>query len=125
MRAPVGDINVATSDCAIGRGVAAVRHEYTSFALYASRHQEPAFKRFESEGTVFGSINKKQFESLPFVAAPDEVVRRFQSLVKPLDTKIENNERQTGNLAALRDTLLPKLFSGELPVTLDSEAVAP
>ena len=116
VRALVGDINVAVSDCAIGRGVAAVRHEHLSFALYVLRHQEPAFKRFESDGTVFGSINKKQFESLPFVVAPDELVRRFQSIVGPLDEKIEGNEWQVRNIAILRDTLLPKLLSGELPV---------
>ena len=116
VRAPVGDINVAVSDCAIGRGVAAVRYKHPSFALYVLRHQEPAFKRFESDGTVFGSINKKQFESLPFVVAPDELVRRFQSLVGPLDEKIEGNEWQMRNIAILRDTLLPKLLSGELPV---------
>lgn len=116
VRAPVGDINVAVSDCAIGRGVAAVRYKHPSFALYVLRHQEPAFKRFESDGTVFGSINKKQFESLPFVVAPDELVRRFQSLVGSLDEKIESNEWQMRNLAILRDALLPKLLSGELSV---------
>lgn len=116
VRAPVGDINVALSDCAIGRGIAAVRHESASFSLHVLRHQEPAFKRFESEGTVFGSINKKQFESLLFVTAPDEIVRRFQSLVSPLDDDIESNEWQMRNLAVLRDTLLPKLLSGELAI---------
>ena len=116
VRAPVGDINVAPSDCAIGRGVAAVRHESASFSLYVLRHQKPAFKRFESEGTVFGSINKKQFESLPFVTAPNEIVRRFQLLVSPLDDDIESNEWQMRNLAVLRDTLLPKLLSGELAI---------
>lgn len=116
VRAPVGDINVAVSDCAIGRGVAAVRYEHPSFALYVLRHQESAFKRFESDGTVFGSINRKQFESLPFVVSPDELVRRFQSLVGPLDEEIESNEWQVRNLIVLRDTILPKLLSGELSV---------
>jgi len=116
VRAPVGDINVALSDCAIGRGVAAVHHEHASFALYVLRSLQSAFKKFESEGTVFGSINKKQFEALQFVAPPDEIVHEFQSIAQPMDARIENNEMQIRTLAHLRDTLLPRLISGQLRV---------
>ena len=114
VRAPVGDMNVALNDCAIGRGVAAVHHKNPSFAFYVLQSLQPAFKQFESEGTVFGSINKKQFEALRFVAPPDETVREFQAIVQPMDERIENNERQAAALAALRDTLLPRLISGKL-----------
>lgn len=116
VRAPVGDINVALNDCAIGRGVATVHHEHASFALYVLDSLRPAFKQFESEGTVFGSINKKQFETLQFVWPPDEVVHEFQSIVQPMDARVENNEVQMRALAALRDTLLPRLISGQLRV---------
>jgi type I restriction enzyme S subunit len=116
VRAPVGDMNVALNDCAIGRGVAAVHHECASFALYVLQSLRSAFKQFESEGTVFGSINKKQFSALKFVAPPDHSVREFQAIVQPMDERIENNERQAATLAALRDTLLPRLISGRLRV---------
>ena len=53
---------------------------------------------------------------MPFVTAPNEIVRRFQLLVSPLDDDIESNEWQMRNLAVLRDTLLPKLLSGELAI---------
>lgn len=126
VRAPVGDINVAISDCAIGRGVAAIRHEHSSFALYVLHHQQRTFKRFEADGTVFGSINKKQFESLLFIAAPDEIVLRFQSLVEPFDERIKSNEKEVRHLAVLRDILLPKLLAGEVWVAdLDEEAAVP
>src|SRR5690606_35020548 len=111
-----GDMNVALNDCAIGRGVAAVHHEHASFALYVLQSLQPAFKQFESEGTVFGSINKKQFEALRFVAPPDEAVREFQTIVQPMDKRIENNARQAATLATLRDTLLPRLIAGQLRV---------
>lgn len=116
VRAPVGDMNVALNDCAIGRGIAAVHSEHTSFALYVLLWLKPAFMQYESEGTVFGSINKKQFEALPIIAPPDEVVCEFQSIVHPMDSQIENNEMQARTLEALRDTLLPRLISGKLRV---------
>jgi type I restriction enzyme S subunit len=116
VRAPVGDMNVALNDCAIGRGVAAVHYEHASFALYVLQRLKPAFKQFESEGTVFGSINKKQFEALQFIAPPDEVVQEFQAIVQPMDVQIENNARQAATLSILRDTLLPRLISGQLRI---------
>jgi len=75
------------------------------------------FDRFEAEGTVFGSINKKDFHAISIVNAPQSVIHAFEELVFPLDQVIENNERQSATLAALRDALLPKLMSGEVRIS--------
>lgn len=72
------------------------------------------FGKFEGEGTVFGSINKADFERLPFVAPPQAVLDRFERIASPIDNRVESNEDESRTLAALRDTLLPKLISGEL-----------
>lgn len=40
----------------------------------------------------------------------------FSHTVQPMSMKVVQNERESGTLAALRDTLLPKLISGELRV---------
>ncbi|MBA3569674.1 MAG: restriction endonuclease subunit S [Pyrinomonadaceae bacterium] len=118
VRAPVGDINMALEDCAIGRGVAAARHKSRSRSY---THQfmlglDEVLSRFEAEGTVFGSISKKDFNGLPCVSPPGMVVNVFERLLAPFDSRIETNERESQTLAGLRDTLLPKLISGELRV---------
>ena len=61
VRAPIGDTNVAWEACAIGRGLAAVRHKTGagSYTLLTMRSLDDSFAAFESEGTVFGSINKQ------------------------------------------------------------------
>lgn len=118
VRAPVGDVNIASERCAVGRGVAAIRH-YTggrSFTYHSMHHLGNHFNKFEAEGTVFGSISKKDFERLPFVAPPIEILSAFDRIVSPLDDRIETGERQTFILASIRDALLPKLISGELLV---------
>jgi type I restriction enzyme S subunit len=124
VRAPVGDINLAALDCAIGRGVAAVRHKTSgrSFTYYSMRSLEEDFAKFEAEGTVFGSISKKDFYNLACIIPDPRVVKVFEKLVGPLDDRIERSERESHTLAALRDTLLPKLISGEVRVN-DAERV--
>ena len=125
VRAPVGDVNMAKERCAVGRGVAAIRHrgKSRSFTYYSMHQLSQHFLKFEAEGTVFGSINKADFERLPFVVPSPDVLAAFDRVVSPLDDRIETNEEQTMSLANIRDALLPKLISGELRVP-DAERIA-
>ena len=118
VRAPVGDINMAMERCAIGRGVAAARHKggSRSYTYQFMSSIEAVFARFEAEGTVFGSIGKNDFHAIPCIIPPRDLVSAFERKISPLDDRIELNERESGALANLRDTLLPKLISGELDV---------
>lgn len=118
VRAPVGDINMASEDCAIGRGIAAARHKTgaRSFTYYFMRGLAEVFGRFEAEGTVFGSISKKDFHAIQCVVAPDEIVQAFELICGAIDSRIEFCEHESRTLAQIRDTLLPKLISGELRV---------
>ena len=122
VRAPVGDINMADEECCIGRGVAAVRHKSgaVSFTYHSMANLSPDFARFEAEGTVFGSINKQNFENLSFVNPPPEVVAAYEKFAAPLDDQIYTLEHQSRSLDALRDSLLPKLLSGELRVVVSA-----
>ena len=123
VRAPVGDINMATEDCAIGRGVAAARHKTgsRSYTYQFMQSIEEVFARFEAEGTVFGSIGKKDFHAIACVNAPRELVLAYEARVSPLDDRVEVNERESRTLAVVRDTLLPCLISGELRTSTDKD----
>jgi len=118
VRAPVGDINMAYETCCVGRGVAAVRHKSgsRSYTYYAMQALGERFKSYEAEGTVFGAITKKQFENLPSIAPQLHLVSTFEELVYPLDENIRSFEEEIRALSGTRDTLLPKLISGELRV---------
>jgi type I restriction enzyme S subunit len=80
------------------------------------RAQADVFDRFEAEGTVFGAIGKKDFHAIACVVPPRGLVKEFERQVAPLDDRIEVIDQESRTLAALRDTLLPKLISGELRV---------
>jgi type I restriction enzyme S subunit len=118
VRAPVGDINMATENCAIGRGVAAARHRSgsRSYTYQFMVGLEEVFGRFEAEGTVFGSIGKKDFHAISCARPPRAVIAEFEAMLAPSDSRIDVTERESRTLAGLRDSLLPKLISGELRV---------
>jgi type I restriction enzyme, S subunit len=118
VRAPVGDVNMVTEKCAIGRGVASIRH-YSgsrSYTYYTMRFLHEDFLRFEAEGTVFGSINKNDFKSLKVALPPAQIIQRFEDVCYSLDQKIESNVKESQTLATMRDTLLPRLMRGEVRV---------
>lgn len=116
VRAPVGDINLAAVDCAIGRGLAAARHKSgsISFSYYVLNSLSKYFEVFEGEGTVFGSINQKDFKALPLIKYPDEIITKFDEFCGNWDKRINNASVEISTLIDLRDTLLPRMISGEL-----------
>ena len=123
VRAPVGDVNMANEKCCVGRGLASLRHKTgsRSYTYYTMQSLQEVFSRYEAEGTVFGSINKTDFQTLSQLSPPNEIIEAFERLIFPLDQSVENNENESRTLAQTRDTLLPKLLSGEIRVDEISE----
>ena len=119
VRAPVGDLNVACTDCCIGRGLAAIhsKNNHQSFVLYTMFSLKKQLDVFNGEGTVFGSINRNSLKEMPLLIPTSEKLDEFEALVAPMDTAIRNNYDEICRLKQLRDTLLPKLMSGELDVS--------
>ncbi|MXX20937.1 MAG: restriction endonuclease subunit S [Cenarchaeum sp. SB0661_bin_35] len=126
VRAPVGDINLSWEQCCIGRGLSALRHNSgsISFTYYKLWTMQEQLRQYEHTGTVFGAINKKQFESLLVTEPAVKVVEAFDVYVLQLDSRIRLNEDACRTLIAQRDALLPKLMSGEIRVLKSAEGVA-
>ena len=124
VRAPVGDINMAWDRCCIGRGVAALRHSSgsISFTYYSIQTLQPELREYEHTGTVFGAINKGQFQRLPVVDPPQALADAFDYLAQPWDQNISLRVSESRSLVAQRDALLPKLVSGEVRVELPNDS---
>ena len=118
VRAPVGAINMAWEHCCIGRGLAALRHKSgsSSFTYYAVQAMQREIQQYENTGTVFGSINKQQFETLLVLEPPADVIVAFQNLVKDENMRIRQNVAASRTLADLRDGLLTKLVNGDIRI---------
>ncbi len=116
VRAPVGDINVATEKCCIGRGLAAIKSKsyHSSYILYLLKSLRRRFDVYNGEGTVFGSINKDTLNGLNIVIPPNSAIREFNDIVQVSDSEILESYNEDIRLQALRDTLLPRLMSGQI-----------
>ena len=119
VRAPVGDLNVAHTDCCIGRGLAAIhsKNNHQSFVLYTMFSLKKQLDVFNGEGTVFGSINRNSLNEIPILIPSSKKLDEFETLVAPMDAAIRNNYDEICRLEQLRNSLLPKLMSGELDVS--------
>lgn len=119
VRAPVGDLNIAHTDCCIGRGLAAIHSKtnHQSFVLYTMFSLRKQLDVFNGEGTVFGSINRNSLNDMPILIPSDEAIKEFERIVAPMDAAIRNNYDEICRLQAIRDTLLPRLMSGELDIS--------
>lgn len=119
VRAPVGDINIASEKCCIGRGLAAIQStdNHPSFILYTLMDLKRELDVFNGEGTVFGSINKDSLHSIStFIPLPDQI-DLFEKIASAIDLHIEMNYCEIERLQKIRDALLPKLMSGELEIS--------
>jgi very-short-patch-repair endonuclease/restriction endonuclease S subunit len=69
-----------------------------------------------ADGAAYPAVRPQAVAATPIVRPPDELLVRFSRAAGPILAKIAENERGSRTLAALRDTLLPRLISGELRV---------
>jgi type I restriction enzyme S subunit len=124
VRAPVGRVNIAREPCCIGRGVAAIqsKQDAPSVLFHELAAASNIWLPFESEGTVFGAINKQQLSNVKLRALDVKSARALEEILRPLDQRVASAYDENRTLASLRDTLLPKLMSGEIRVR-DAEQV--
>jgi type I restriction enzyme S subunit len=86
----------------------------TPFALYCRLRVEIDGLVHAAHGSVFNTITTSTFASSRIVLPPRPVLTAFEELVAPVFRRILEGIYTTGTLTALRDTMLPKLISGEL-----------
>lgn len=68
-------------------------------------------------GTTMQAINNKDTKLIEFVLPDDKIINQFNVIAKPMFKKIYYNSLEIKKLQKLRDTLLPKLMSGEIDVS--------
>ena len=66
---------------------------------------------------MFGSINGKALKELSVFLPGNDVISRLESQLKSIDALIRRNDDEMQALERMRDTLLPRLFSGEINVS--------
>ncbi len=118
VRAPVGDMNIANTDCCIGRGLAALNSKTGSdgFLFYVMKYFKQIFDRRNSEGTTFGSITKNDLHSLSLAYPTPDLLKKYDDVVTNYNKMIFERSLENRELVSLRDWLLPMLMNGQVTV---------
>lgn len=118
VRAPVGAVNIANTDCCIGRGLSAINSKIGSitYIYFVIHYLKVKFDSLNSAGTTFGSITKDDLHGLPVIIPTNDIIKRFEALSKPIFDMQMNIGTEIENLTKQRDELLPLLMNGQVSV---------
>ncbi|WP_230950333.1 restriction endonuclease subunit S [Xylella fastidiosa] len=123
-RAPIGYLAIAQVPTAINQGFIAMKCDgvlpNVFILAWCSESMDAIIGN--ANGSTFQEISKSNFRPIPVVVPSESVLEIFQKSADLLYRKMTENERESRSLAQLRDTLLPKLISGELCVP-DAERI--
>lgn len=75
------------------------------------------YQTMGSTSSIATAVNSKIIKGMPFVVPTDSELEAFHGFAGPIFAMIKSNQRENNRLATLRDTLLPKLMSGEIDVS--------
>lgn len=118
-RAPIGYIAIAANDICTNQGFKSVvpnGNVGTSYVYYLLKQLLPTIENMAS-GSTFKEISGSAMKIVPTVIPDDETLKRFSDFCDPIMKQIWKNEQESKRLVELRDSLLPKLMSGEFDVS--------
>lgn len=116
-RAPIGYISIAQNDICTNQGFKSLvpKKAGTCFLYCFLKYVTPEIEN-KSTGSTFKEASGALMKSLQVIMPEQKVFEDFEEIVCPLFARIESLEKENSRLSLLRDTLLPRLMSGELEV---------
>ena len=92
------------------------RSEYSFYLYFQMLEKQRVFLDLASGGSATLNMNTSTFSKVETLLPDDGVIIKFSEFIAPVFSQILANQKQADNLAEIRDSLLPKLLSGELRV---------
>lgn len=75
------------------------------------------YQTMGNTSSIATAVNSRIIKGMPFLVPTDNELKEFHDFTAPIFAKIKHNQIESDNLVVLRDTILPKLMSGELDVS--------
>ena len=91
-------------------------HGYPNYFTYWNIRTAVDELQSRTHGTIFDTITRQTFKLVEIALPPPEVAQAFEGIIKPVMVHILNNLKESHALVVQRDTLLPKLVSGEVRI---------
>lgn len=116
-RAPIGYISIAQNDICTNQGFKSLvpKKAGTCFLYCFLKYVTPVIEN-KSTGSTFKEASGSLMKSLQVIMSEQKVFEDFETIVSPLFARIESLEKENSRLSLLRDTLLPRLMSGEIEI---------
>ena len=118
-RAPIGYIAIAAGEVCTNQGFKSVVphvHIATPYVYFFLKENLPSIEGVAT-GSTFKEVSGSAMKSVPAIIPDSDTLNRFTELCVPIFTEQEKLEAESRRLATLRDTLLPRLMSGEIDVS--------
>ena len=118
-RAPIGYIAIAQNEVTTNQGFKSVipnENISTAYMYFLLKNLLPTIEGMAS-GSTFKEISGTAMKSVPTVMPDADTIQLFSSFCEPVFKEQEILEAENQRLSAFRDSLLPKLMSGELDVS--------
>jgi len=117
-RAPIGYTAITEVPLAINQGFIAMICDKRIPNIFAYLWCKENMDRIvgNANGSTFQEISKSNFRPLAMIVPSVELLSEFSDAVGDLHQQLVSNQKQVASLSTLRDTLLPKLLSGELSI---------
>lgn len=118
-RAPVGYLALAKIPVAINQGYIAMKCDKVLTPEYVLQWCSASMEEIKGRagGTTFAEISRTSFREIPVIVPSQGVITNYSNTVKNIYELITKNVLQSKTLAEVRDTLLPRLLSGEIDVS--------
>ena len=113
----IGRVAIAMCDLTTNEAIARFSlinetlREYTYLML-----KQYNYANFGRTSSIATAVNSKIIKQMRILMPKNEVIFEFSKLMKPVFENIKKNQQEITHLTNLRDTLLPKLMSGEIDV---------
>ena len=117
-RAPIGYIAIASNEVTTNQGFkSVVPHPEigTPFVYYFLIHNLPLIES-KASGSTFKEVSGSVMKSVEAVVPDSNTIAKFNDFCRPVFEMQEKLEQENRKLAAMRDSLLPRLMSGEIDV---------
>ena len=118
-RAPIGYIAIADGEVTTNQGFKSVvphKHVGTAFVYFFLKNALPTIENMAS-GSTFKEISGSAMRVVPAIIPDNNSLKRFSDFCEPLFTLQRTLEDENRHLCSMRDSLLPRLMSGELDAT--------
>jgi type I restriction enzyme S subunit len=89
---------------------------HKEFLFFSMLGLESVIKSNGGGGSVFTNLNTSKFKLLPIIKPSENLINKFSEISNSILEKIIINQRQSSILMTIKETLLPKLISGELQI---------